>query len=148
MVSFPNYMSCLAECPMLETAQLLRKAQRLISREWTLAQKEIGLTQSEHDYLSAVFEQEALQRFADRNGDHHGQHLQDIVEALGVSKASASAMMTKLEKRGLVTRRVCFMDARAQHIILTQEGQALLTQGNAVYHRVAGLMKDDLKELV
>ncbi|WP_460275609.1 MarR family winged helix-turn-helix transcriptional regulator [Celeribacter sp. ULVN23_4] len=133
---------------MSETAHLLRKAQRMISREWMLAQKDIGLTQSEHDYLSAVYEQEALQRFADQNGDHHGQHLQDVVEALGVSKASASAMMTKLEKRGLVTRRVCFMDARAQHIILTQDGHAMLAQGNAVYDRVAALMKDDLKVLI
>lgn len=114
-------------------AKTLQKIHRLTSKAWAEQAKATGLTQSEFDYLSAVQEQADLQRFE----DHHGQHLQDIVVALGVSKASASTMISKLEKQGLVERMQCLRDARAQHIILTAQGQMLLAQGNKIYDAVA-----------
>lgn len=75
--------------------------------------------------------------------DAHGQHLQDIVTALGVTKASASAMVGKLEGRGLVQRFQCQQDARAQHIILTGTGQALWTTGLSVYENLEARITDD-----
>ena len=71
--------------------QLLQKLHRLTQREWALAAKNDGLSQSEHDYLAAVQAEADRQRY----DDTHGQHLNDIVEALGVSKASASNMITR-----------------------------------------------------
>ena len=120
--------------------QLLQKLHRLTQREWALAAKNDGLSQSEHDYLAAVQAEADRQRY----DDTHGQHLNDIVEALGVSKASASNMITKLEKQGLVERFQCQMDARAQHIVLTSDGQIRLARGQKVYERVAKLAGDEL----
>ncbi len=84
--------------------------------------------------------------------DNHGQHLQDVVAAMGVRKASASAMVLKLEERGMVERVDCQYDARAQHILLTKEGRRLLTQGERIYEAVvsqlmSGLGDDDLRSV-
>ena len=115
------------------TPERLQYIHRLTAREWARESREIGLSQSEFDYLSAVQDQADLQRYEDK----HGQHLQDIVEALGVTKASASTMISKLEKQGLVSRFQCKVDARAQHIVLTPEGQMLLARGQKVYQTIA-----------
>ncbi|AVW93127.1 MarR family transcriptional regulator [Celeribacter baekdonensis] len=116
---------------------------RIAHREWQKAAKAMELTHSEFEYLSAVQEQADLQRYE----DHHGQHLQDIVETLGVTKASASAMIGKLEERGLLERFQCKIDARAQHIILTAEGQVKLARGLTLYDHIADLVKDELGAL-
>lgn len=121
----------------------LQKIHLLTQREWTRAAKEDGLSLSEYDYLAAVQSEADRQRIE----DHHGQHLQDIVEVLGVTKASASAMITKLEKQGLVERFQCRMDARAQHIVLTSDGQIKLARGQKVYERIARQVGDDLAAL-
>lgn len=118
---------------MTFSAEQIHRLHRLAHREWTAAARQLGLSFNEFEYLSAIHEEERLQRYDDK----HGQHLQDIVEALGVTKASASTMVSKLEGRGLAERFQCKMDARAQHIVLTDQGRALLKMGNAVYERVA-----------
>ncbi|MBF9043492.1 winged helix DNA-binding protein [Rhodobacterales bacterium HKCCE4037] len=112
---------------------LLRRIHHVANREWAVAARDLGMSHSEFEYLSAVLEQEELMRFE----DHHGQHLHDIVEMLGVTKPSASAMIAKLEERGLVRRFQCRMDGRAQHIVLTDEGRRLHGQGRGIYERVA-----------
>ncbi|MCB1356717.1 MAG: winged helix DNA-binding protein [Maritimibacter sp.] len=119
-------------------AQTLEDLHRICRREWARAARETGASLSEFDYLRAVHDQEELQRYEDR----HGQHLQDIVAALDVTKASASAMIAKLEARGLVERFQCKGDARAQHIILTAAGRARLQDGRAVYDRAAAALQD------
>lgn len=123
--------------------KLLQKIHLLTQREWARAASEEGLSLSEHDYLSAVQAEEDRQRIE----NHHGQHLQDIVDALGVSKASASAMITKLEKLGLVERFQCRLDARAQHIVLTSDGQIKLARGQKVYERIAKQASEELATL-
>ncbi len=62
-----------------------------------------------------------------------------------VRKASASAMVQKLERRGLVHRVPCRYDARAQHIMLTEEGRATLGEASVVYTRTAARMKELLE---
>jgi len=118
---------------MTHSAEQLHLLHRLAHREWNTAARRLGLSFNEFEYLSAVYEEERLQRYEDK----HGQHLQDIVDALGVTKASASTMIAKLEGRELVERFQCKMDARAQHIVLTDKGRALLKMGFGVYERVA-----------
>ena len=100
----------------------------------------LGLSFSEFEYLSVIKDEEDRMRVEDA----HGQHLQDIVAALGVAKPSASAMVGKLEGRGLVQRFQCKQDARAQHIVLTETGQALLATGLSVYEQLAERVTDDL----
>lgn len=118
---------------MTQTAEQIHMLHRLAHREWNAAARSLELSFNEFEYLSAVYEEERLQRYEDK----HGQHLQDIVDALGVTKASASTMIAKLEGRALVERFQCKMDARAQHIVLTDKGRALLKMGFGVYERVA-----------
>ncbi len=110
-------------------AESLENLHRLAHRYWMKHTAELGMSYSEFEYLSAVFEQAELSK--DKN--YHGQHLHDIVSAMGVNKASASAMMDKLEKRKLVKRKPCKKDARAQHIVLTAKGEELRLAGKAAY---------------
>ena len=128
---------------MSDLAKKLQKLHQSCHRAWAKAARGAGVSFSEFEYLSAVQEQADLLRYEDK----HGQHLQDIVEALGVTKASASTMITKLEERGWVTRFQCKMDARAQHIVLTPEGQVMLAGGQRIYESIAAKLEADLADL-
>ena len=125
---------------MSDLAKKLQKVHQSCHRAWAKSARDLGLSFSEFEYLSAVQEQADLQRYEDK----HGQHLQDIVDALGVTKASASTMIAKLEAQGLVTRFQCMMDARAQHIILTPQGQMTLARGTRLYEQLAQRFEKDL----
>lgn len=110
-------------------AEHLELLHRLAHRYWVTNTSELGMSHSEFEYLSAVYEQAELSK----DKAFHGQHLHDIVRSMGVNKASASAMMDKLEKRKLVKRKACKKDARAQHIVLTAKGEELRIAGKAAY---------------
>ncbi|MGR3761673.1 MarR family winged helix-turn-helix transcriptional regulator [Roseobacteraceae bacterium NS-SX3] len=113
-------------------SEFIETVHRLSHRYWAEAAARLGVTHSEFEYLRAIKNQEA--RKTDK--DDHGQHLQDVVAEMGVKKASASAMVLKLEQRGLVRRVPCQFDARAQHILLTPAGFDLLRKGEALYEEV------------
>ena len=117
----------------MKPSKLIERAHRHAHREWIKQGPKLGLTHSEFEYLSAIRDQEAMK--ADEND--HGQHLHDVVAEMGVKKASASAMVVKLEERGLVHRVPCQYDARAQHILLTPKGQDVLALGDQVYDAAA-----------
>ncbi|MCF4098225.1 MarR family winged helix-turn-helix transcriptional regulator [Maritalea mediterranea] len=110
-------------------AEHLEVLHRLAHRYWMKHTSQLGMSYSEFEYLSAIYEQAELAK----DKDFHGQHLHDIVRMMGVNKASASAMMDKLEKRKLVKRKPCKKDARAQHIVLTAKGDELRQAGKAAY---------------
>lgn len=115
-------------------AQSLEALHRHLLQAWSNSSAEIGLSYSEFEYLCAVEAQESVENHDD---DSHGQHLQDVVAAMGVQKASASAMVIKLESRDLVERVPCRFDARAQHILITKEGRELLARGRNIYETAA-----------
>ncbi|UTS80891.1 MarR family winged helix-turn-helix transcriptional regulator [Phaeobacter piscinae] len=132
----------------MKLARLIELAHRQGHRQWAKAGGHLGMTHSEYEYLRAIQDQEA--RKTDK--DNHGQHLQDVVDEMGVRKASASAMVLKLEERGLVVRFPCQYDARAQHIMLTEQGQTLLSSGEEIYEAaaqalLAGLSEYDIEAL-
>ncbi len=128
---------------MSGVAQKLQKVHQMCHRAWAKAGRDARVSFSEFEYLCAVQEQADLLRYEDK----HGQHLQDIVDALGVTKASASTMISKLEARGWVTRFQCKMDARAQHIVLTGEGQVMLASGQRIYEQIAATLDTDLADI-
>ena len=99
----------------------------------------LSISHSEFEYLDAIAREEDRQRYA----DDHGRHLGDIVDGLGVTRASASAMIAKLEGRGFVRRFTCRQDARAQHIVLTDAGQDERAAGLALYEELAGRIADE-----
>ncbi|MFW8636451.1 MarR family winged helix-turn-helix transcriptional regulator [Cribrihabitans pelagius] len=132
----------------MQLARFLELIHRSAHRQWARSAGEAGVTYSEFEYLSAIRDQEARQT----SKEDHGQHLQDVVDDMGVRKASASAMVVKLEGRGWVHRVPCRYDARAQHILLTEEGAAQLAKGREIYLAVArdllGRLEDSDRQAV
>ena len=124
----------------MSVAQSFDLLHRHLSRLWTDDTARPGsLSYSEYSYLRALERLDGAQvaradLSPDQNdGTHHGPHLQDLVEVMGVQKASASAAVAKLQKSGLVERFACQFDARAQHITLTQKAHEHLRTEQAVY---------------
>ena len=132
----------------MKLSGLVELVHRHAHRRWSALGADAGVSYSEFEYLSAIKDQES--RKTDR--DNHGQHLQDVVAEMGVRKASASVMVVKLEERSWVRRLPCQYDARAQHILLTPEGEARLAAGRGIYASVvqavlAGLSEEKRKAL-
>jgi DNA-binding MarR family transcriptional regulator len=96
---------------------------------------------SEYDDLPAVERLGGAQVVA-HDDDHHGQHMQGLAAVLGVKKVSVSTAVSKLEKRGLVDRFPCELDARAQHVVLTAKARATLAQEAVVYDALDSWVKE------
>tara|TARA_R110001583_G_scaffold105663_1_gene253625 strand:+ start:110 stop:541 length:432 start_codon:yes stop_codon:yes gene_type:complete len=126
----------------MQLAELIETLHRLGHRQWAKAGSQLGVSYSEYEYLKAIRDQE--DKKTDKND--HGQHLQDVVSEMGVRKASASAMVVKLDERGLVKRIPCQFDARAQHILLTKAGETLLINGQGIYNDAAEMMLSKLSD--
>lgn len=128
----------------------LIKLQRIISRSWNaqvFENKANSLSYSEFEYLQCVHIAESVH--PDDNSQEHDDstHLSALAAEMQVQKSSASLMVNKLEKRGLIYRVTCRYDARAQHILLTDKGrELLLTMQNAVYSNLAQSLKQMLSE--
>lgn len=58
--------------------------------------------------------------------EHPGAIQRDIAKATRRGEANASSMLQKLEKRGLVTRRIVPGDDRSKRVHVTPEGAALI----------------------
>ncbi|MEX3011288.1 MarR family winged helix-turn-helix transcriptional regulator [Hoeflea sp. TYP-13] len=126
----------------MKFARVLEDIHRAIHRQWIVDGARLGISHSEFEYLRAIKDREGEKVC----GDGHGQHLQDVVAAMGIRKASASAMIVKLEKRGLVERVPCRMDARAQHILLTEKGMEFLQLGEGIYEAAAGALRSEFMD--
>ena len=113
----------------MNLAEKIEELHRTAHRHWMKNSGSLGLSFSEFEYLSAIREREILAE----QGEKHSQHLHDIVQTMGVNKASASAMMDKLEKRKLVRIKPCKRDARAKHFSLSPKGEELRLLGKKAY---------------
>lgn len=137
----------------MSLAHSLDHIHRTLTRLWADTSARPGvLTFSEYEYLRAVERLDGAQLATLDKGavsvddGHDGHHLQDLVDVLGVRKASASAAIAKLEARGLVERFPCQIDARAQHIVLTDKATAYLREEEeAVYAAAAARIEALLK---
>ena len=72
-----------------------------------------------------------------------GQHLRvtDLARALRWEKSRLSHHLTRMERRGLITRRGCDSDGRGAHAVLTPEGRAAL-------ERVAPAHAEEVRRLL
>ncbi|WP_199611061.1 MarR family winged helix-turn-helix transcriptional regulator [Flocculibacter collagenilyticus] len=115
----------------------LIKFQRIIARAWdiqALENKENSLSYSEFEYLLCVYTAENSEIDTDSTDHDDSAHLSVLAAEMQVQKSSASLMINKLEKRGLIYRATCQYDARAQHILLTELGRKLFLKAqNTVY---------------
>lgn len=133
----------------MSLAKSLDQIHRHLTNLWTgTSNRPAGLTYSEYEYLCAIerLDGEQLSNMKDNKSseEDHGHHLQDLVDILGIKKASASTAIAKLEKKGLVNRFPCQYDARAQHIILTNKASAMLRKEEIIYEALSDKIKETL----
>jgi DNA-binding MarR family transcriptional regulator len=90
------------------------------------------LSSSEFDYLYALM------------SATHGLRLTELAERMGVSKASASAMVSKLQARGYLQRLPCSEDGRATRLLATAKTTALEQEEQNVYTQTAASLAANL----
>ncbi|ENM5791073.1 MarR family transcriptional regulator [Vibrio mimicus] len=106
----------------------LENMERFAARVWRKYGKEDPLAQlsfNEYDYLKVI------------QSSPQAIRLTDLALALEVSKPSASNMLKKLERRGLVKRVQCEEDARSRLFELTEQAELYLASEARVYQILA-----------
>ncbi|MCV2868504.1 MarR family transcriptional regulator [Defluviimonas sp. WL0002] len=113
----------------------IRRLQWHLWRLWRQESQDSGsmdLTSTEYDYLDVVA------------WHPEGLRLTDLAERMGVSKASASAMASKLEARGYLERSPDPDDKRASLIRPTPKTSALESEESAIHARAAASLSAEL----
>lgn len=82
----------------------------------------------------SVTEFEALERIAERDTD--GCRLQTLVDDVHMSQSALSRLITRLEGRGLVSRKTCAEDRRGMFACLTADGREALDAARPTQHAV------------
>lgn len=109
--------------------------ERLTAKVWRNVSKEdpLGhLSFNEYDYLKTIQAFEEPIR------------LTDLAKQLDVSKPSATNMVKRLEKKGLVERLLCSDDARAKRVVLTEKARVPLSSESEIYGVVAEQLQRNL----
>ncbi|MCM8634281.1 MarR family winged helix-turn-helix transcriptional regulator [Pseudomonas aeruginosa] len=101
-------------------------------RQYAQHSGSMELSNSELDYLYALISAE------------HGLRLTELAERMNVSKASASAMASKLEARGYLQRLPCTEDGRAMRLLATAKSNALEQEERYVYVHTAASLAEHL----
>ncbi|MBX9762584.1 MAG: MarR family transcriptional regulator [Pseudomonadaceae bacterium] len=101
-------------------------------RQYAQHSGSMELSNSELDYLYALISAE------------HGLRLTELAERMNVSKASASAMASKLEARGYLQRLPCAEDGRAMRLLATAKPNALEQEERDVYVHTAASLAEHL----
>ncbi|WP_394247745.1 MarR family winged helix-turn-helix transcriptional regulator [Vibrio profundi] len=102
----------------------LEKIERFAAKIWRVHSKEdpIGqLSFNEYDYLKVI--QSAPEPI----------RLTDLAQEMEVTKPSATNMVKRLERKGLVERKVCIEDARSKRVALTAQATLGLKEESKVY---------------
>ncbi len=122
--------------------------QRMAARAWAeqdFDDKESRLSQNEFDYLMCIYIAQSTEPDPAATEHDDSTHLSALAKDMQVKKSSASLMLNKLEKRGLVERVTCRYDARAQHVLLTTKGEGLfLSCQQQVYTQMSDSIKSKL----
>lgn len=101
-------------------------------RQYAQQSGSMELSNSELDYLYALMSAE------------NGLRLTELAERMSVSKASASAMASKLEARGYLQRLPCSDDGRAMRLLATAKSNALEQEERDVYVQTAASLEQNL----
>ncbi|AWG77859.1 TPA: MarR family transcriptional regulator [Vibrio parahaemolyticus] len=117
--------------------------ERFCAKAWRVYAKEDPLSHlsfNEFDYLRVI------QVFPE------GVRITDLADELQVTKPSASNMVVRLEKKGLVKRIACNEDARAKRVLLTEEVAEKMSLEQIVYKDISDQMmlklnKQEAKQL-
>ena len=115
----------------------LEKIERFASKIWRTQSKEdpIGqLSFNEYDYLKVI---EAAKEPI---------RLTDLAEEMQVTKPSATTMVQRLERKGLVERRPSPEDARSKLVVLTAKAETGLEEESKIYQVMAKTLENQLTE--
>ncbi|WP_038174200.1 MULTISPECIES: MarR family winged helix-turn-helix transcriptional regulator [Vibrio] len=115
---------------LIELERFCAKAWRVYAQEDPLAR----LSFNEYDYLRVI------------EGYPQGMRITDLALEMRVTKPSASTMVARLEKKGLVKRIDCAEDARAKRVMLTEQVIKDLSKEQGVYKAISEQLKRKLDQ--
>ncbi|RJX70467.1 MarR family transcriptional regulator [Vibrio sinensis] len=118
-------------------AKSLSNLERFSYKAWRVHGKEDPLcllSFNEYDYLKVIQDSEG------------GIRITDLAEELRVTKPSASNMVVRLEKKGLVNRIACEDDARSKRVVLSESAMKNMSLETVVYKDMAAQMTSRLNE--
>ena len=117
--------------------QNLEKIERFASKIWRTQVNEDPICQlsfNEYDYLKVI--QASLEPI----------RLTDLAIEMQVTKPSATTMVQRLERKGLVERKASLEDARSKLVILTQKAEVGLEEESKIYQVMAQILESHLSE--
>ncbi|NOJ08144.1 MarR family winged helix-turn-helix transcriptional regulator [Vibrio splendidus] len=115
----------------------LEKIERFASKIWRTQVNEDPICQlsfNEYDYLKVI--QASLEPI----------RLTDLAIEMQVTKPSATTMVQRLERKGLVKRKASLEDARSKLVILTQKAEVGLEEESKIYQVMAQILESRLSE--
>ncbi|PMM42432.1 MarR family winged helix-turn-helix transcriptional regulator [Vibrio splendidus] len=117
--------------------QNLEKIERFASKIWRTQTNEDPICQlsfNEYDYLKVI--QAAPEPI----------RLTDLAIEMQVTKPSATTMVQRLERKGLVERKASLEDARSKLVILTDKAEVGLEEESKIYQVMAQILESRLSE--
>ncbi|GAA4898861.1 MarR family transcriptional regulator [Ferrimonas pelagia] len=113
--------------------QSLMALERYISRRWREVPETActSLSYTEYDYLETLEEAGSVR-------------LSDLAKRMLVSKPTASNMVARLQRKGLVERQPCQEDGRAFLLSISVQAKALLAQDRTIYGDLISELVDEM----
>ena len=115
----------------------LEKIERFASKIWRTQINEDSICQlsfNEYDYLKVI--QASLDPI----------RLTDLAIEMQVTKPSATTMVQRLERKGLVERKASLEDARSKLVVLTSKAEVGLEEESKIYQVMAQILGSRLSE--
>ncbi|ARP37409.1 MarR family winged helix-turn-helix transcriptional regulator [Vibrio syngnathi] len=117
--------------------QNLEKIERFASKIWRTQVNEDPICQlsfNEYDYLKVI------------QASPEPIRLTDLAIEMQVTKPSATTMVQRLERKGLVERKPSLEDARSKLVVLTQKAEVGLEEESKIYQVMAQILESRLSE--
>ena len=117
--------------------QNLEKIERFASKIWRTQVNEEPICQlsfNEYDYLKVI------------QASPEPIRLTDLAIEMQVTKPSATTMVQRLERKGLVERKASLEDARSKLVVLTNKAEVGLEEESKIYQVMAQILKSRLSE--
>ncbi|WP_434566208.1 MarR family transcriptional regulator [Vibrio chagasii] len=117
--------------------QNLEKIERFASKVWRTQVNEDPICQlsfNEYDYLKVI------------QASPEPIRLTDLAVEMQVTKPSATTMVQRLERKGLVERKASLEDARSKLVVLTHKAELGLDEESKIYQVMAQILESRLSE--
>ncbi len=117
--------------------QNLEKIERFASKVWRTQVNEDPICQlsfNEYDYLKVI------------QASPEPIRLTDLAIEMQVTKPSATTMVQRLERKGLVERKASLEDARSKLVVLTNKAELGLEEESKIYQVMAQILESRLSE--